>query len=1781
MPKPNNVSRRRPLLLVFILLFGMIPFTTASAWTPSSPGTVNTFENGNTTINLSFPSPGTDRSINFSVPRNTTVMDAFFDLEVNGTDTDLGPTRIDIGEDGNLEWAFDDVGYGSLGVQRTFTAGAEHQIFNITPSSHIGASLFLPSSAIPSNFSLNLSYQTNGFSSSLPITNFSRIALGDVSGDGIDDILTLVTNATVWNGTKNWQQRAVKWLNSSANHNSSSLSFEMIPICNGTDEIIPANLSGDARKEIIGLSTTTAPSCVVEWNGTAWEVVDERVLASNASAWLTIDHDGDGQEQLLLGNTTTTMGYGMGADNLHMYNWSNATNQLSLIAQEIADHTLTGGTTVVSGLAYGNFFCAAQPCPNGGRLAVSDLTNSLVKFYEIDPALGLLVSSINPAHTPIAGISTNLRSGNLDADPWDDLYGTNASISCFAFYNPMDNTFTSVNQTGINLTNVTIDDYNHTGRNQMYVPSKGMPDGNPATMDGELQIWDLPNSASMISKNTTVLNPHTAPLHVLFADVNGDGGIEHITISAEGTPAIHIKHHAFFGIDIDFDQIPDAKDMAYAPNGTTTNLWIEFNGSSHSSLIRQRILGAQTTPTGYGYDISRVEFVAIGTGIGTINASNLFIPYEADFNVSINPGVTSALASALNLEMEVGADNVSIPIPITVARAGNLTVLNPYVSYVLGAPTSLNLPEPPLMVLIDNQWNLTHVEWTTTNLSSSGGLFFTNFEIQVTKNNTTTTYITEYVSLNHTLDVNPMSNYSLRIRTVFEGLRTNWSGWLNYSTPEQPDTFPPPLIKGLVARDRPRDLGDGIDVQFKVNPASDSHTYFVYVADSSSVFTTTPWSLSEVMALNHSAVENDTHVNLTVYNTSAIVNETGVMVTPSSTLIADNTYYIAIITNDSNDNRLFPPSWVGPVNTISNLMNGTLSVSVVGSPQQSVHSWDAFAVPTSHPTLRIQASLDEVEHSLNRTIRLLSARSHTCTSLCINEIMANPKGPDTGMFPNGEWVELHNPGPEAVNLENWTLVDAAQYSHPIDASSWIGFSTLATPYVLESGAYALIAENDIGTLKLNNNGETLLLKNGTGSIIHNVTTGQASEGTSSVPDPSGSTLTWVKGAESTPGSPDVGTAVYWTGVLNDTGVLDIPLNTSTAVDPVPFGEFSVVILMDEVEDEVTGRTLFIPGSVVHFNRTLDVELFVASTNPHQLIRGTTSDIVVGVKGNQGADIASSLLGQGLILTYTDEAGSAQQIQSTIDSMGRATFPMPEDARGQASITLENPPAWLNSSPSTVAVTLIEASLELITTPELVCPIQVWQISAYQLDDALQRSLTCTIENADDVAYPFTLENAMMTVATDGTITVSSTHSTLPAHGSPIDLEFEFDTPLAGIMVDDGGLWANFTFTLEITGPYHISRTIDYTIQIHVTPPELTALHVTCDTNVSGLSDESSIQDLTCTIINTNGVSVTFTGRPSGIAGTPSAHIHSSLPIGVPLSPGYPGMILVLKISVPAETTITTLPIHFTLESRATGWVSIEQSVELTIDVERPQEEEAITQIDTNDTVNSTVSDVLDTNISLNGSDGEQNESAQINASTSVNSTSASQSAKVAGIGMAALLFILIGLSSLLNSLDREDEYDEDEDDDFGGSYVDFDDMDIVRSSQSLSEAKKKKEVEKPLPLPDEGVRGESGGDARARLARRSQKARESQAPSISEPDEDPAPKQPEPVPSPEVEEIVEDETYTDEDETYDDEDEAYDDEEDDDVILDEDGVEWWEDEDGAWYFRDETMDDWEVFEGEK
>ena len=144
--------------------------------------------------------------------------------------------------------------------------------------------------------------------------------------------------------------------------------------------------------------------------------------------------------------------------------------------------------------------------------------------------------------------------------------------------------------------------------------------------------------------------------------------------------------------------------------------------------------------------------------------------------------------------------------------------------------------------------------------------------------------------------------------------------------------------------------------------------------------------------------------------------------------------------------------------------------------------------------------------------------SADCESICISEVMPNADGSDQGMFPQGEWVELVNSGDSDVNLYGWAVVDIGGWYHPINEQSWVGFDDLETPYVLQPGGYAIIAENEIGTLRLNNAGETVYLFDDHNQTIDEVVTGSASNGISKIADPSNAGGVWINSLEPSPGN---------------------------------------------------------------------------------------------------------------------------------------------------------------------------------------------------------------------------------------------------------------------------------------------------------------------------------------------------------------------------------------------------------------------------------------------------------------------------------------------------------------------------------------------------------------------------------------------------------------------------------------------------------------------------------------
>lgn len=130
----------------------------------------------------------------------------------------------------------------------------------------------------------------------------------------------------------------------------------------------------------------------------------------------------------------------------------------------------------------------------------------------------------------------------------------------------------------------------------------------------------------------------------------------------------------------------------------------------------------------------------------------------------------------------------------------------------------------------------------------------------------------------------------------------------------------------------------------------------------------------------------------------------------------------------------------------------------------------------------------------------------TCTSgscaagavagaLVISEVMNDTDNPIDE--PDGEWIEVYNPGPSAVNLAGLRVRDAASASGPIAMTTGATLIVESHAYVVlarsptlgvSGGAMRAIATYD--TVSLNNSGtETVTLETSTGTLIDSISYG--------------------------------------------------------------------------------------------------------------------------------------------------------------------------------------------------------------------------------------------------------------------------------------------------------------------------------------------------------------------------------------------------------------------------------------------------------------------------------------------------------------------------------------------------------------------------------------------------------------------------------------------------------------------------------------------------------------------
>ncbi|MDY7229061.1 lamin tail domain-containing protein [Hyalangium rubrum] len=215
-------------------------------------------------------------------------------------------------------------------------------------------------------------------------------------------------------------------------------------------------------------------------------------------------------------------------------------------------------------------------------------------------------------------------------------------------------------------------------------------------------------------------------------------------------------------------------------------------------------------------------------------------------------------------------------------------------------------------------------------------------------------------------------------------------------------------------------------------------------------------------------------------------------------------------------------------------LNGSTWTVITSSTAASASSY-TWTVPSTASTaarVRVSDASNSALTDMSNTAFTITTTPTGTGKVFINEVLANEAGSDV----NGEFVELVNSGTAAVDLSGWTISDATGTRHTFAS----GTSLAAGKAIVVFGAAAGIPAgltNAVGAstaqLNLSNSGDTVTLKNASGTAMDTLTYSSSLSGTDGVSanrSPDGSSTgsfvlhTSVGSTASSPGKRANGTA---------------------------------------------------------------------------------------------------------------------------------------------------------------------------------------------------------------------------------------------------------------------------------------------------------------------------------------------------------------------------------------------------------------------------------------------------------------------------------------------------------------------------------------------------------------------------------------------------------------------------------------------------------------------------------
>ena len=875
-----------PFLVIITLLFSSLSplIQVASA---TGQGTITIFSNGIPTSTINLNGSLANSSVSVTLERNTTIEHATFEISYDYALNSPSPGEVilDIGSDGQYEWAWNTLGYGDFGRQTIFSMGANNSSAPVNSAGNIIGDILIPSNAQVHTSDLTVELSPNYGGGWIPTGAIDHLNSGDIDGDNLSEPVFLQRGHNWPNGSNNTAIGAIDWASTNGLSN-----VVWTPTCDGAVSFELADFNGDNFSDVAAFDSVNQSACLLisQSNGT-WASNTNFSLGVAASAIASGDLDGNGVAELISIHSN---------GELNQFVYDNQSGGFIAAASTIVSNNGTPFPAELGSVLIDDFWGTGN-----NNLVVTDIMDGHVTMWNISQGGW---SQANPS-TEFDCMKVNIQTHDWNGDGYLDLIGdTEAAGSggtCSATFNGTGWITNVTNST--QLDNYTVGDWRGDGSSEILKTSVGTIDGNDSTFNGSIQVYSFGANGSL-QTTPMMLYPHTAPRQIIISDLDGDGLVEHIVSAGESSMGLFIAGYHTFSFDFDMDNNSDGSMSGYAgdgQSGVNPLTWFDMQQSIASSLATN----LPNTPfqnNVFGTRISTLRPVATSIGDGDLTFKDMNITYSFSAAVTTNP-TTGNLSNSFNSLMECCSGTFNVPLAINSSSNGSLTLDNLLLGWVAGMSTQVFRPAP----VIETQfvwWDVSenqHAVVLFWDNSAMNEVDFNHYQLFRWVNGTPPNFnapIQNSIHSNMTFDNDSVSNqtWDYVVRAVYHNnLFSNYSEVETVVVPPPipPDTEPPEAVEVLNATDVEGDNGGAINLSWPVSNSSDIGWYAVY-------YDMNPFSSissNQTLVANFSVYDNTTSV---IFNTSGDGVE----------------YYFGLICGDLAGNVNSNATLAGPVFSMNN-----------------------------------------------------------------------------------------------------------------------------------------------------------------------------------------------------------------------------------------------------------------------------------------------------------------------------------------------------------------------------------------------------------------------------------------------------------------------------------------------------------------------------------------------------------------------------------------------------------------------------------------------------------------------------------------------------------------------------------------------------------------------------------------------------------------------------------------------------------------------------------------------